>query len=53
VDGSGVNEAMRQKAKLLLIRKEKSGGGGGEYTEERFESDLKELQRAAKKYAGL
>lgn len=48
LDGSGMNEAMRQAD---LVQKEKKSGG--EYTEERFQSDLKELQRAAGLYAGL
>ncbi len=38
----GMNEAMRQ---VQLMEKE--------YTEERFQSDLKELQRVARVYAGL
>ncbi len=56
VDGEGVNEAMRQ---VELIQQEEnsssSGGGGGgeEYTEDKFQNDLKELQRAARVYAGL
>ena len=43
------NEAMRQAE---LIQKEKESASD-EYTEDKFQSDLKELQRAAREYAGL
>ena len=49
-DGIGVNEAMRQAE---LIQKEKEKSACGEYTDDKFQSDLKELQRAARDYAGL
>jgi len=49
-NGIGVNEAMRQAE---LIKKEKERSGGEEYTDDMFQSDLKELQRAAREYAGL
>ena len=45
-----MNEAMRQAE---LIKKEKERSGGEEYTDDMFQSDLKELQRAAREYAGL
>jgi len=51
VDGKGVNEAMRQAE--LIQKESKSSDGGGEYTEDKFQNDLKELQRAARVYAGL
>eukprot|EP00986_Skeletonema_menzelii_P001998 scaffold547_cov143-Skeletonema_menzelii.AAC.20 len=35
-----------------LIKKEKERSGGEEYTDDTFQSDLKELQRAAREYAG-
>mmetsp|Transcript_23381 Transcript_23381/g.35832 ORF Transcript_23381/g.35832 Transcript_23381/m.35832 type:complete len:277 (-) Transcript_23381:1243-2073(-) len=47
-NGIGVNEAMRQAD---LIKNEEESGG--EYTDDMFQSDLKNLQRAAAEYAGL